>query len=457
MDSRKKFLPIDVRRLDENASTFFAIRRLMDNPVEVLPEKLYREFVFERSFAGRRTIHISDPELIQAILLTHQDVFPKSTIEHRLLSSATGNGLLTAEGDDWRDQRKASAPAFRQDRLKALMPEMNAAGHTIAQDLKRCDGATDVLPFMTKATFQIIASTLLSGDGSELDQDRIARDVALFLETLGKIDMIDFLPPPLRHLPRPWGAAGRAAVKRLRADADQAIAQRRQTSQEYDDLLGFMMSARNPDTGQGLTDIELRDNIITFIGAGHETTSLALTWCLYLLANAPEWMARLKAEAFAVCGTGAVTFEALNKLVQHEWVIKEAMRLFPPAPLMARAAARDLELGNLSVHQGDQIVLAVYAMHRHVRLWDWPRIFDPLRFSPAQERRQHRYQFLPFSGGPRICIGMRFAMIEAITILAHIVRAVAVSPASDFIPSAQARITLRPARGMLLNVTAVEK
>jgi cytochrome P450 len=456
MHRQTTFVPIDVRRLDENAGAFSAIKRVMDNPVEILPDRLYREFVFERSFAGRRTILISDPELFQAVLLTHQDAFPKSVIEHRLLSGATGNGLLTAEGDDWRNQRKASAPAFRHDRLKMLMPEMDLAGHCIAEQLKQRAGKTDLLPYMTKATFQIIASTLLSGDGSGLDQDRIATDVALFLETLGKVDMIDFLPPRLRNLPRPWGAAGRAAVKRLRADADRAIARRRQDMQEKDDLLGFLMSARNPDTGAGLTDIELRDNIITFIGAGHETTSLALTWCLYLLAHAPEWLARLRAEALAVCGTGAVTFEALNDLVQHEWVIKEAMRLYPPAPLMARAATSDLMIGDLSVRCGDQIVLAVYAMHRHARLWDHPEMFHPERFSPPQARNHHHYQFLPFSAGPRICIGMRFAMMEAVTILAHIVRAIDLAPTGDFTPRAQSRITLRPAGGMRLNVSAAD-
>jgi cytochrome P450 len=210
------------------------------------------------------------------------------------------------------------------------------------------------------------------------------------------------------------------------------------------------LEARDPEAGQGLTDTELRDNIITFIGAGHETTSLALTWTLYLLAHAPEWQERLAAEARDVCGVGDVEAEHLPRLVQHEWVIKEAMRLYPPAPAMARTAAQDIELTNLSVQKGDQIILAIYPMHRHESLWDEPNRFDPERFSPERSKHHHRYQYIPFSGGPRICIGMRFAMMEAVTILAHLVRSAQVSQLPGFVPYPKTRITLRPDGGMRL-------
>lgn len=464
MSSTAAFEPVTVNRLAEGASTFDAIKKLLSNPVEVYSRQMYREHFFESDFLGRRVVYTSDPTTFQDVLLTHQSAFPKGQIEHRMLSGATGNGLLTAEGRDWRTQRKASAPAFRHDRLNDLLASMNEAARKASArlaDIGRgalISGPTsspasgDVLPVMIDATFEIIAGALLSGEEQSFDAARIADDVALFLENLGRIDVLDFIPG-LRDLPRPWGGKGRAAVERLRADAIAAVKARRESGVARADLLNLLLEAKDPDTGAGLSDTELRDNIITFIGAGHETTSLALTWALYLLANAPEWQERLAQEAHLVCGEGDVEPEHLAQLETHEWVIKEAMRLYPPAPTMARVASRDVEMNNLHMKKGDQIILAIYPMHRHEKLWDEPESFDPERFSPERSASHHRYQYIPFSGGPRICIGMRFAMMEAVTILAHVMRRVTVAPVAGFTPYPKSRITLRPEGGMRLVCT----
>lgn len=449
------FTPVTVQRMREDASNFTAIAKLIDNPAEVWSNKLYQGHYHIARFMGRGVIHTSDPQTFQDVLLTHQAAFPKSEVEHRLLSGATGDGLLTSEGAHWKSQRKAASPAFRHDRLMALLPSMDAAGARVAQALAKQSGETDVLPFMIDATFEIIANTLLSGDEDAFDSARVAKDVALFLEDLGKMDLFDFIPP-LANLPRPWGARGRAAVRRLRADADTAVRARRASASPKADLLDLLMSATDKETGDGLSDLELRDNIITFIGAGHETTSLALTWTLYLLANAPDWQDNLHKEAKAVCGDGPVEATHIDALPLHEWVIREAMRLYPPAAAMARSAAEDISLTNLDVKKNDQIILAIYPMHRHEKLWDHPELFDPERFSPERSEGRHRFQYIPFSGGPRICIGMRFAMMEAIAILAHIVRRAEFAPHPTFTPYPKSRITLRPQGGMKLMVKARE-
>ncbi|MEM6493627.1 MAG: cytochrome P450 [Pseudomonadota bacterium] len=450
------FEPVTAKRMREGSSAIAAAFRVIRNPVEVWSDQMYRERFFDGSLLSQRIVHTSDPQTFQDALLTHQSAFTKSDIQQRLLSAATGNGLLTAEGHDWKTQRKAAAPAFRHDRLYALLPDMNQAARKAATRLQRQSGAVDVMPFMIDATFEIIAKTLLSSDESSLDYAQIEADVAVFLDQLGRVDLFDIIPG-LSAIPRPWGAKGRAAVKRMREVADRAILTRRSSSTPFSadataDLLGLLLSATDPETGAGLSDRELRDSIITFIGAGHETTSLALTWALYLLANSGEWQDRLRQEAFAVCGDGPVERAHIRQLVSHEWVIKEAMRLYPPAPAMGRTAIRDVELTHLKLKAGDQLVLAVFPMHRHEDLWERPGAFDPERFSPERSKDHHRYQYIPFSGGPRICIGMQFAMMEALTILAHLVRRVEVSPCEDFTPYPRSRITLRPERGMVLQV-----
>ena len=446
------FTPVTVRPMRETAGQLTALRTLMRNPAEVWSPRMYREHFLDSTFAGQRIIHTSDPQTFQEVLLTHQSAFPKSDLEHRLLSAGTGDGLLTTEGPVWKRQRKAASPVFRHDNMLALLPLMNRVGEDAGRSLAAACGETDVMPFMINATFDIIADTLLSGDDAGFDRERIARDVALFLETLGQINVFD-LVPGLDRMPRFWGRAGRAAVRRLREDADRAIGFRRAQGGEKSDLLSFLMSAKDAETGVGLSDIELRDNIITFIGAGHETTSLVLTWTLYLLANAPEWQTRLLEEAGAVCGDGPVEAAHLDQLEAHAWVLNEAMRLYPPAPAMARKATEDLALTNVTVKRGDQIVLALYPMHRHEALWDAPEVFDPERFSQARSVGRHRFQFIPFSGGPRICIGMRFAMMEAIILLVHALRAVSVAPAKGFLPYPKSRITLRPRDGMRLSLS----
>ncbi|MGR3492322.1 MAG: cytochrome P450 [Shimia sp.] len=303
---------------------------------------------------------------------------------------------------------------------------------------------------MSSATLEIIAGTLLSGDEAAFDFAQITADVDILMEKIGRLDFLDFYPA-LRRLPKPWARAGTRAVGRLRRSAADVVAARRADPTPREDLLAFLMAARDPETGAGLSDLELRDNINTFIGAGYETTSLALTWALYLLAHAPDWQERLAAEAEQVCG-GPVRPEHLDRLPLHDAVLKEAMRLYPPAPAMDRVALADVTMGDIPVRKGDMIVLAIYPMHRSSRLWDAPHSFDPSRFLPERAADHHRFQFIPFSDGPRICVGMKLAMMEAVAVLASVLRRVRVSPAPDARPYPKSRITLRPEGGMPLLV-----
>ena len=216
------------------------------------------------------------------------------------------------------------------------------------------------------------------------------------------------------------------------------------------------MEARDPETGIGLTDDEIADNIVTFIAAGHETTALALSWVLYLIANIPEWQQKLRDEVNEVFGDGPITPEGVERLKLHERIINEAMRLFPPATAIGRMATEETEVGGVEVGTKDRLVLALYALHRNETLWDNPDEFDPDRFLPENHKDRHRFSFLPFSAGPRICIGMKFAMLEAQAVLAAVIRDLRFEPEPDHEVRLRSTITLRPENGMPLKVFPLE-
>jgi len=213
-----------------------------------------------------------------------------------------------------------------------------------------------------------------------------------------------------------------------------------------------LIDARDPESGRPMSDDLLIDNLLTFFTAGHETTAKALTWTLYLLANAPRWAEAIRDEVERVAGAGPIGAGHIDRLVITQQVLKESMRLYPPAPVISRVAIVDTELGEYRVPAGTQIIVPIYAMHRHRKRWLDPDRFDPTRFSPENEARIPRYQYVPFGAGPRICIGMSFAMIEATAVLATLVRAASFKPARGHYPEPISRVTLRPKGGMPLEV-----
>jgi cytochrome P450 len=245
----------------------------------------------------------------------------------------------------------------------------------------------------------------------------------------------------------------RIAQRQLRGAVATLVAERRAKPTATDDLLQRLMGAKNPETGAPMSDALLIDNLLTFLMAGHETTAKALTWTLHLLARAPQWAQRIREEVRDVTAGRAVRPEDVDALRITTQVLKESMRLFPPAPIISRRALAATELAGRSIPAGTQIIIPIYAIQRHRRYWADPDRFDPTRFTPENEANISRYHYMPFGAGPRICIGMAFAMIEAVAILATLVRAAGFASARDAEPEAVSRVTLRPAGGMPLKVT----
>ena len=449
----KPFRPDTVTPPDAPLPRLRWLMAFMRNPIGVwdrfLFENPYRKF----DWRGGRVLQIASPDLMQKVLLDCVDAFEKSPFQQRIIRPAAGDGLLVVEGETWRRQRRAAAPAFRHDALHAMVPSMAKAGADAAERLaKRGGGFIDVAPEMTRATFDVIAQTLLGGDDPDFDQEDVARSVATYIETIGAVDALDVLGAP-EWIWTPKRARGHATARAMRRAAMSALARRRASGQQRGDLLGQMLAARDPETGAGLSDQELRDNIVTFIAAGHETTAVALTWTLYLIANDAAVQQRLFEEVRDVAGNAPLSAAHVEQLVFHEHVIKEAMRLYPPVALLQRRAVRDVDLGPVSLKAGEEAVCLIYCMQRNKLVWDQPDLFIPDRFAPEHTGGRHRFAHMPFGGGPRICIAMKFAYLEAAAILANLVRRLRFAPKPDHAVKPILRVTMRPKGGMPLHVS----
>ena len=447
------FIPQTVIPPDKPLPLVRGLMQMIANPLHVWPRAMYENPYHGVKWIGRTFHYIRKPEHMKAVFLDQADIFAKSQFQKKLVGPALGDGLLTAEGEHWKFQRRAASPAFRIDALRALVPAFShSAQETIDRILTMPLGQTvDVMEEMQHATLDVIVETILGGADPDFGYERMARIVTDYIEHMGKPDVLDlFGAPP--WLPRPWGGKGRRRAAELQKSAVNAINRRRASGGQQKDLLGLLLAARDPETSRGLSDTELRDNVVTFIGAGHETTALTLTFALYLIANAPDVQDRLVREVLDVCGDRPIDAAMVDDLVYHEQVIKEAMRLYPPVALIDRVATQDTNIGDVEVKKGDFAFNLIYIMHRHRTLWESPERFDPERFSPENAKKLHRFQYMPFGAGPRICIGMKFAYMEAVAMLATLVRDLRWLPNAAHTVEPNIRITLRPEGGMPLFV-----
>lgn len=426
--------------------------RFIANPLRAFPQAVYEQpiVVMRR---GRTLAWVTAPALVERILLHEHALFPKTPLEKRVFAQTLGEGILTSEGPAWRWQRRIAAPLFRHQELLAHVPAMSGAAEELVSRW-RAEQETRVRHIdqdMTNATFAVFVHTLL--DGAEAaDGELIKRRGSDFLERISweVAWALVGLPPWVWH---PAKRSMRSAAADLRAASARIIARRRAAGgAPGDDVLGRLMTARDPETGEPMSDKQLGDNLLTFIAAGHETTAKALTWTLYLLARAPEWQLRVREEVAAVAGEERIGAGHLSLLAVTQRVLKESMRLYPPAPVMTRMAARDVVLEGHALPAGTLLTIPIFAVHRHRRLWEDPDRFDPDRFLPEREAEQLRTQFMPFGFGPRTCIGMSFAMLEATAILATLVRSAAFGWDGRHLPEPVSRVTLRPKGGMPLSV-----
>ena len=417
------------------------------NPLDVIPQAAYQDdFVA----VGKTRAWVTSPAIIKAVLLDERDKFRKLT-SIRLLGPLLGKGILTSEGADWKWQRQASAPMFRPQALGTFVPAFVRAAQDTLSRWRAAPGEHDIDADMTRATFDVVSATLLpSAD------EAFVRRMHESLRALQRHGGWDILYAALRMpawFPRPGLFAGYGAMRELRAEVARLLRRERDTP-GGDNLLNRLVAARDPETGRGMDDEQLVDNLLTFYLAGHDTTAKALTWTLYLLARSPEWMKRVADEVRNVAGDAPVDAAHVERLQLTQQVLKESMRLYPPVPMMSRQAIAATRIEGLAVEPGMSVIFPIYAIHRHAKRWERADAFDPARFAPEREQAIPRYHYMPFGAGPRVCIGMSFALTEATAILATLVRHARFEPAGVEEPVPVARVTLIPKDGLRLKVAA---
>ena len=402
----------------EGISALQAARRIRSNPLTLWSARAYEEEVLERPFFGRRSFLLNAPDAIRHVLVEHVEAFTRPNASIRLLAPMLGNGLLLSEGAEWRLQRRTMAPAFTPKAVGLLVPHMRAATEQAIDSLAvAASGPVDLFAALQRLTLEIAGRTMFS---VEMDRKGGAlRDfVARYARRLARQHFFDLVLP--LSIPSPHDFARRRFRPKWQAFVSGIIEDRLRLGSQPGaprDLFDLLLEARDPDTGQGFTSDELRDQVATLILAGHETTAVALFWSAYLLALSPEHQARVAEEVSADPDTDAMG----RGLAYTRAVLDEAMRLYPPVYIIARKARQEARIGELRLDAGDLAVVSPWVLHRHRRRWRDPDVFAPERFLPGNPPPD-RFSYLPFGLGPRICIGAQFALTEATLVLAALVR-----------------------------------
>lgn len=431
-------------------SIFQTIRAARRNVLEIIPELAYRRPIVSGRM-GARWHMVQDPGALRRIFLDNVGNYPKSEVMLRMLRPAVGDSLFTSDGESWRWQRRTVAPVFTQRNVTALAPVMTATAERAMLRLSLSGDHPEMVAAMLSATFDVICEVALSGR-EHFDADVYGAAITRYFETAGKASVLDFLQMP-DWMPRPGALLGRGAVRTMHAMVSRAIEVRRQVAVGgADDLLDHMLKAQDPETGRRMTPTDLLHNMQFFIVAGHETTALALSWSLLLLAWHPEVQARARDEARAALGNAPAGADHIEATPYIRQVIEEAMRLYPPVGMLARTAREHDSLCGREILPNDILFLPIYALHRHDLWWRRPSDFDPENFSPEATRERDRFLYLPFGAGPRVCVGANFAMMQAHIILATLLARFRFEPGPDPLPIPTMAMTVRPDRGIRLTV-----
>ena len=393
---------------------------------------------------GRRPVFLlGSPGHVRHVLQDNHGNYRRAPF-HDKLKPVLGEGLVTSDGDLWRRQRRLVQPAFATGRVRSFVPIMAEAAINLARRWREAAAtgtAVDVDAGMSDLALRIIGRAMFGDPGGHGEigpavrvvQERIA---ARFWALVG---LPDFLPTPANLRFRHALAVLDAAVGRI-------IATRQHAAGQGDDLLGRLLSARNPETGAGMTRRQVRDEVMTMFLAGHETSAAGLTWTWFLLARHPEMAERVQAEAAGVlAGRDAPEQGDLDRLPLTRAAVQEALRLYPPVPWFARLAAGPDRIGGHEVPAGSILLVSPYVVQRDPRHWPAPETFEPGRFLGSGPTQRPAYSYFPFGGGPRACVGQHFAMTEMLVVVAALAARFRLTVAAHSPVRARTLVTLRPA------------
>jgi cytochrome P450 len=418
--TRQPLVPPSPPRAPDDMTAFGRMLAMRVSPIETWGRRAYEEDIVQGRFVGRSSFILNAPDAIRHVLVDNYENYTRTPAGLRVLRPMLGQGLLIAEGRAWKHQRRTLAPAFTPRAVSALVPHMLAAtDETVAKLRARSSAPVDLREAMQHMTLEIAGRTMFSF-GMDRHGATLRGFVMEYGERLARPHFLDLLLP--LGWPSPQDFARARFRKRWTAFVAMLMAERRAAGKNENapprDLFDLMNEARDPETGAAFSDEQLGDEVATMILAGHETTATALFWALYLLALDPETQEQLAAEVRDVNGSGAIEIERL-KFTRA--VIDETMRLYPPAFLIARAAAGPDTIAGLPVKKHDVILIAPWLLHRHEKLWRDPNAFVPSRFMTGTP--PDRFAYLPFGVGARVCIGAHFALVEATLALSRLIGA----------------------------------
>jgi cytochrome P450 len=409
--------------------------------------------VFGVDLAFRRVCVMGSPEGVRHILQTNNRNYTKDE-SYQQLKLLLGNGLLTNEGDSWLRQRRLAQPAFYKESLREIFSTMGTVSREFAEKLSRHQGSPvplDMNRELMAVTIDIVLCSLFSYPSSSASGGDLY-DAMHFLQEY----VIKRIREPYK-IPWMYLSGEQRRYRRNKREMDQLVGQiieqRRSSGQTLPDLLGMFMAARDEETGEGMGEQQLIDECLTMIAAGHETSANGLTWALYALSAHPEIRDRIREEADRVIGrSGIPSFEQIADMHYTRMVVEEAMRLYPPAWVIGRKAIADDVADGWQIPKGQIVLIPVYLIHRDPALWDQPDLFRPERFSPEAAKARHKFAYLPFGGGPRLCIGYQFALMEMQLLLAMIYQQVDLVNDPSHAVVKQPLVTLKPKTGVQMFV-----
>lgn len=399
------------------------------------------------SVPTKRVAMVSTPEFAKYILLDNGPNYTKS-LAYNLLKVLLGQGLVTSEGDFWKRQRRLIQPAFHRKKLEEITAMMVSRAEQAAVKFETyaADGRYfDVMPEMTALTLDIISKAMFSS-GVEEKADLVGRQIGLLNGyTIEKLNN----PIRLPFLPTPFNIKERKAVNILNGVVYDIINARRKEGVSKNDLLGMLLDARDEENGESMSDQQVRDEVMTIFVAGNETSSMALSWNLYLLSQNPEAEKKMLEEIDARAGA-ELNFHTMTEYVYVKQVIEESMRMFPPVWSVGRRTINEDEIGGYRIMRNTNVLIPVIHFHRSPKYWVEPQLFRPERFAPERRSSIDRYVYFPFGGGPRICIGNNFAVLEMQIILVALYRRFRFRLLDNFKVIPEPLVTLRPKNGVVM-------
>jgi cytochrome P450 len=423
------------------------------NPVHVLSK--YTELFGDtfRFYLGgiKEAIVTTNPAVIQHVLKTNAENYQKSEIQVKRMGHFLGKGLLTTHGEAWRTQRRLIQKGFDRKQLDALSSIMQ---DSLAESLRDFDrqirvGPVDIYPHLMKMTFAMVARSLFGARLKDEDIDLVSHTICTVQEFIVRQTIQPYL--------NPWFAASgelrKHEVMRVRADSVlMAYIKQRRHQEPGHDLLQTLMDARYSD-GEGMSDELVLSESMQLLVAGHETSSNGLSWLLYLLSSRPDCLERVRQEFDSVLGEAPLSHADVPKFEFTTQVIQEALRLYPPFWMIDREAVADDRAGGIDIPRGSTVIVYVYGAHHAPRYWERPESFEPERFIKTNEKLRTPFTYLPFGGGPRVCIGNQYAMLQILMILSDLLRKYDFQLTPGQTIEARPMVILRPKHGIRMTFT----